>query len=82
MGRAFLGYVGEGLCFGSGFAAAVGEVGHGGCHEDGGEGAYDYTENHCEDEAADGVTTEDEDNQQNQQGGAGGHDCTTEGGVD
>ena len=24
-------------------ATAVGEVGHGRCHEDGGEGAYDYT---------------------------------------
>lgn len=45
---------GLGLCFlGLGVAAGVGKVGHGGCHEDGGECAGDHAEEHCEGEAAD-----------------------------
>ena len=52
---------GMGFLLGSGgLAAAVGDVCHGACHIDSGESADDYTEEHCEGEAADSVATENE----------------------
>ena len=62
-------------------AATVDEVGDGGGHEKGGHGAYYHTENHCEHEAADGVTAEDEDADEYEQRGQGGHDGTSQGAV-
>ena len=61
--------------------ATVDEVGDRGSHEQGGHGADYYTENHCEHEAADGVTAEDEDADEYEQRGQGGHDGTTQGAV-
>ena len=61
---------------------AVGDVSHGRGHEDGCQSADDDTEAHCKYEAADAVTAEDEDADKYKQGGCGGHDCTSQGGVD
>ena len=51
----------------SGFAG-LHQVGHGGGDEHGGECTGDYTEQHCEDERADGVATEDEDADEHEEG--------------
>lgn len=64
------------------FSAGVGEVGDGRCHVDGGEGADDYAEEHCEGEGTDGVAAEDEDAEEHEDCRARGHDRTAEGRVD
>ena len=50
------------------FAARVGDVGYGASHIDGGACTYDNTGNHCEGEAADGVTAQDEDAEEHEEG--------------
>ncbi len=55
------------------------QEGGGGSDEDGREGTEDNTEDHGEGEAADAVTTKDEDTQQHDQRGHGGVDGTCQG---
>ena len=57
---------GCGLC--AFVAAGVGDVCHGRGHEDGGECADDYTEEHREGERANSVAAEDEDAEEHEDG--------------
>lgn len=76
------------LCFGRGFflvgllhLVAHDEVCHRGSHEERGEGSEDDTQNHGEREAADAVTSEDEDADEHDERTLSGVERTCQGGV-